>query len=292
MLIPPYLYSAKFCDGFFEVNLQLLQASHRYLDRAGIDLPVVPVFAASLLEYGPQKAWADGIDRYLGVTDTLNARFVALSWSTSAPGAESYAKLAHLLAATRHASARRPVLAWRQGLYGLALAAVGAIGYETGAGQSERCHYPDFAANRRPHVRDDDEESGGGGAAGIYFSTFGRSIPRKVGGALLSNRQLRGSLVCTEPACCPDGATSMINEWREHAIYTRSRELRHLDQIPPSLPWRMNHLARQTERSVADARLANSVLSKQGVKQKLPENTFRSLARVADELRAQATQVA
>lgn len=292
MLIPPYLYSAKFGDAFFEVNLQLLQASRRHLDRAGIDLPVVPIFAASLLEYGPQAAWADGIDRYLAVTDTLNARFVALSWSTSTPGRESYAKLAHLLAATRHASAHRPILAWRQGLYGLALAAVGAIGYETGAGQSERCHYPDFAANRRPHTRADDEDSGGGGGAGVYFSTFGRSLPRRVGSALLGNRQLRGSLVCTEPACCPDGATSMVQEWRDHAIYARSRELRLLDQIPPSLAWRMNHVARQAERSATDARLGNSVLSRQGINHKMPENTFRSLARVADELRAQATQVA
>jgi hypothetical protein len=286
MLIPPYLYSAKHGDGFFEINLQLLRRSAQYLARNGIDLPVVPVFAASLLEYGPQSSWAEGIDRFLGVADMLNLRFVALSWSASDPGKESYAKLAHLLAGTRHAAAGRPVIGWRQGLYGLALSAVGATGYETGAAQSERCHYPNFARSRRPSVRPDEEKSGGGGA-NVYFSTFGRSLPRSVGKALLADAKLRGSLVCTDAGCCPDGAKSMTQDWRDHAVHSRSRELRQLGQMPPSLPWRLNSIARAAERSATDARLANTVLGAAGVTQQLPEKTFRSLARVADELRTQ-----
>jgi len=118
LLIPPYLYSPKRGDGWFEVNLQLLRRSARYLEREGIDLPVVPVFAASLLEYGPQSSWAEGIDRYLAIADTMNLRYVALSWSASDPGKEGYAKLAHLLTATQHAATGRSVIGWRQGLTG------------------------------------------------------------------------------------------------------------------------------------------------------------------------------
>ena len=289
MLIPPYLYSARRDDGWFDVNLQLLRRSARYLEQQGIDLPVVPVFAASLLEFAPRPAWRTGIDEFIEVAASMNLRYVALSWSTSDPGKEGYAKLAHLLTATRHASSRVPVIGWRQGLYGLALTACGAVGYETGAGQTERCHYPEFSARRRPSG--DAEAAQEGGNAYVYFSTFGRSLARGTGQALLANPSLRGSLVCVDEAgCCPDGATSMVNEWREHAIRSRARELEDLQRMPASVPWRLNRIARGAERSLADARLANAVLADAGVSQRLPDGTFRELARVADEVRANAAE--
>jgi hypothetical protein len=292
LLIPPYLYSPKRGDAWFDLNLQLLKRSARYLERENVGLPVVPVFAASLIEYGPQVAWKDGIDRYLSIADTMNLRYVALSWSASSPGNESYAKLAHLFTATQHASAGRPVIAWRQGLYGLQLTASGAAGYESGAGQTERCHYPAFAASRRPQLSESDEESETGprGSAYIYFATFGRSLPRRVGKALLSHRQLQGSLVCTDVDCCPDGATSMVTDWREHAVRARARDMHQLEQMPPSQAWRLNNVARAAERSVADARLANATLSEVGLKERLPEDTFRALVRVSDELRKRSAE--
>lgn len=292
LLIPPYLYSPKRGDDWFEVNLQLLRRSARYLEREGIDLPVVPVFAASLLEYGPQSSWAEGIDRYLAIADTMNLRYVALSWSASDPGKEGCAKLAHLLTATQHAATGRSVIGWRQGLYGLSLAACGAAGYETGAGQTERCHYPAFTATRRPQTSPpNDGDSGPRGSAYVYFSTFGRSLPRKVGAALLSDPQLRGTLICTDDtSCCPDGVTSMITDWREHAVRSRSRELRHLEQMPSSFTWRLNSIGRSAERSLADARLANAALREAGIAQQLPEGTFRALVRVADELRTRSAE--
>ena len=293
LLIPPYLYSAKRGDDWFEVNLQLLKRTARYLEHAGIDLPVVPVFAASLLEYGPRAAWAEGIDRYLAVADTMNLRYVALSWSTSDPGKSGYAKLAHLLTATRHASLGRRVIGWRQGLYGLALAASGAAGYETGAGQTERCHYPDLLASRRPKSARP-EDDGPRGNAYVYFSTYGRSLQRRMGASLLANPQLRGSLACAdEVTCCQDGVASMIADWREHAVRARSRELQDLEAMPPSVTWRLNSIARGAERSVADSHMANEVLRDAGMVARLPEATFRGLVQVADELRARtAKQVA
>lgn len=285
MLIPPYLYTSKLGDAWFELNLQLLQQSVSYLEREGLDLPVVPVFAAALHEYGPQGTWRAGLDRYLATASRLDVRLVALSWSWSDPGRASYASLAHLLTATRHASLSTPVLGWRQGLYGLPLVAVGAAGYETGAGQGEGCHYPRFAASRRP--RPVTGESGPRGGAAIYFSTFGRSVPRRAGKVLLANPQLRGSLVCTdESLCCPDGADSMIGQWREHAVRARARELQELAAMPPSRRWRLNHVARHAERALAAVRLSNCMLRGQGATLQLPEGTYRGLARVADEIRS------
>lgn len=291
LLIPPYMYSAKRGDAWFDVNLQLLKRTARYLEHAGIDLPVAPVFAGSLLEYGPQASWDAGLDRYLAVADTMNLRYVALSWSTSDPGKSGYAKLAHLLTATRHAALRRPVIGWRQGLYGLALAASGAAGYETGAGQTERCHYPDFLASRRPKSARLDEKDGPRGNAYVYFSTFGRSLPRRIGTDLLRNPQLRGSLVCAdELTCCSDGVASMIADWREHAVRARSRELLELESMPPAATWRLNRVARGAERSATDARIANEVLREAGIPARLPEETFRGLVTVADELRARSAE--
>jgi hypothetical protein len=289
LLVPPYLYSARRDDGWFDVNLQLLRRAARYLEQQGIDLPVVPVFAASLLEFGPRATWQTGLDRFLDVAADMNLRFVALSWSASQPGKEGYTKLAHLFTATRHAAGRVPVIGWRQGLYGLALTACGAAGYETGAGQSERCHYPEFWARRRP--QDDDAESSAHGSAYVYFSTFGRSLPRNAGRALLDNASVRGSLVCVDDAgCCPDGAKSMIGEWREHAIRSRARELQEMQRMPASIAWRLNRIARGADRSLADARLANAVLAEVGLRQRLPEATFRDLSRVADEVRTRAAE--
>jgi hypothetical protein len=293
VLIPPYLYSPKRGDAWFEVNLQMLKRSARYLEREGIGLPVAPVFAVSLLEYGPRSAGAEGIDRYLAVAATMNLRYVALSWSASAPGKEGYAKLAHLLTATRHAAIAQPVIGWRQGLYGLALAAAGAAGYETGAGQTERCHYPAFTAARRPQPPRRRTTRPAPAATPTSTSTFGRSLPRRVGAALLSDPPMRGSLVCTDEAtCCTDGATSMIDDWREHAVRARSRELQQLEQMPPSLTWRLNSIARGAERSLADARLGNAALREAGIAQRLPEDTFRGLVRVAEGLRAQSAEQA
>lgn len=290
-VIPPYFYSPKRGDAWFELNIALLARTARYLERADISLPVVPVFAASLMEYGPRKGWASGMDRFLAATDALDVRYVALSWSAASPGHENEAKLAHLLTATRRAADHGPVLAWRQGLYGLASSAVGAAGYECGAAQAERCHYPDYLRNRRPS----DHPSGGPrGSASVYLSTFGRSVSRPVGTALLASSSLRGSLICTDPeACCADGVDSMVTDWREHAVRNRARELAHLERMPHSPAWRLTSVGQAAERARADARLANTVLSDQGLKERLPESTFRALAHVTDQLRNQlSSQVA
>lgn len=286
-LIPPYLYSTLLGDQAFSINLALLSRTEHYLRAQRIDLPVVPVFAASLTEYGPRKAWATGLDRYLDAARQLtHLSYVGLSWSTSSPGHESYQKLAHLLAATTHATSMCPVIAWRQGLYGVALTACGALGYETGAGQLERCHYPTYLAARRPDPRALDDTRTAGGGSSVYFGALGRSVTKRVGEALLADSALSGNLVCLDPdTCCGEGPTSMITDWREHAIRSRARELETLDAIPASNGWRLNDVAGNARRAHTTARDANCVLSATDLRDRLPDAVFADLARVADEIR-------
>jgi hypothetical protein len=110
---------------------------------------------------------------------------------------------------------------------------------------------------------------------------------------LLEDPKLRGALLCLDPACCPEGVTSMVSRWREHAVRARARELAAINDMPTSATWRLNKIARDAERALGDARLANEVLQAAGLTQRLPEQTFRDLHRVAGELRrAGGSQVA
>lgn len=286
ILIPPYLYADKRDGQWFDLTLRLLRRTADYLQRENIDLPVAPVLAASLHEFGPKANWSVGIDRFLVIADTLNLRHVNLSLSWSEQRKANYNALALLLTTARHVAQHRTAIAWRQGLYGAALTAAGMTGYETGAAQHEACHYPQYAANRRPQppAGPDSDQTTGGGGAFVYLAPFGRSVTRTAGQTLLNDPALRASLVCSAETCCPDGATSMVTSWREHAIRSRAREVQELAKMPTAT-WRLNKVARDAERSIATARLATDLLHRQAVKTTLPDQTFRALSRVAEELR-------
>lgn len=289
VLIPPYLYVDRRDSAWLTLNESLLRRTARYLEREGIDLPVVPVFAASLHQFGPQATWEVGLDPFLAAAAEMNSRYVALSFSWSEQRRSSYDAIALLMTATQHAAARdRRVLPWRQGLYGAALTAVGAAGYETGPGHAEGGHYPQLMARRRPSAK----PRSGGGEANVYFSAFGRSIDRDHAQLLLSHRALRGQLVCPEDSCCADGATSMTTGWREHAVRARHREITALERMPAASSWRLNKIARDADQAAAQARTANDVLLGNGVRWQLPVDTYRHLADIADDIRANLSRAA
>lgn len=286
-LIPPYLYAARVGDPLAQINLQLLTRTARYLDRERISLPVVPVFAASLLAFGPQAAWAAGLDPFLEAAGMLtNLRYVALSWSTSSPGHESYQKLAHLFTATEHAATRAYVLSWRQGLYGLPLTACGAAGYETGAGRLERLHYPQLLSTRRPKpVNEGETDDSVRMTSHVYLSALGRSVPKPVAVELFKDPTLLASLVCLHPeTCCADGASSMMTDWREHAVRERSRELRDMERIPASRAWRLNGAASLAARAHTVARDANRLLKTTELSNQLPEKVYAELGHVLGDM--------
>ena len=113
---------------------------------------------------------------------------------------------------------------------------------------------------------------------------FNRSVPRRAGQTLLTDPELRGSLVCDAEICCSDGATSMINSWRSHAIRARARAVQGRAAMPATA-WRLNKIARAAELHADTACLATDLLRRSQVKSSLLHTTFRALSRVADELR-------
>jgi hypothetical protein len=288
ILIPPYVYMAKRNDGWLEVQLSLLQRTARYLGRENIELPVAPIFAASLHQFGPRAAWSQGVDAFLSRTGHMNVRFVGVSFSWSGQGKDGYDALATMLTATRHAATRARVIGWRQGLYGTAAAAVGADGYETGPGHSERSVYPTLMSRRRPKPPlAESEESSSQGNAFVYLTALGRSIRRGDAQAILRDVATRAMLLCPDYRCCPNGATSMIATWRQHAVRSRAVQLHALGAMPNHVSWRLNKVARDAEHAATVARTANEVLSRAGSALRLPVESFDNLANVADAVRAQ-----
>lgn len=284
ILVPPYFHATTPEDPWFHVQVEANRRTARYLADEGINIPVAPVFAGSLKGFGPRRSWSEGVDMFLHSLDGLNVRYVPVALSSSrAPRGDTEDRLAAYLATVRHMAATESVIAWRQGQYGLAAVAAGAAGYQTGPGTDERCDLPGLARARRPKPP---PEPGKGPRATkrVYLDRFGRSVSGRVAEALLNNAYLRGTLTCADAACCPDGASSMLADWRQHALRSRARELERLGQMPDSA-WRLNDVARQAERAADAARAANEILAGAGIADRVPEASFRALTTVADAIR-------
>lgn len=290
-LIPPYFYSAKRGDAWWLANRAILRRSASYLHRHNIGSPVIPVLAASLREYGATDSWANGVGDYLAITQELNTEAVALSWSWNEPPKTGEAVLSLLLTATERAAKTTTVIGWRAGLFGAAMVAVGAGGYETGIGAREYLHYTALANQRKPRPKRDDGQ-GGGASAYVYLTAFGRSIKRPVATRLLQDPRLAGSLVCSpDRDCCPNGVESMKEDWRGHAIRERRRELEELERMP-SVAWRLNEVEKRAQRGQLLAETANEVLQLAGESTRVPSSSLGSLARVSAQIRAHRTQAA
>lgn len=287
VVIPPYFHAKSPDDPWFRVQLVVLRRTGAYLKAEGINIPMAPIFAGSLQRFGNHVSWPDGVDQFLRQLDQLNVRYVPLAMSASRPPrGDTTDRLGTYLATVRHVTDAAPAIAWRQGQYGLAAAAVGAVGYQTGPGTDERCDLPAYSRTRRPTAKKGEFKM----QRRIYFREFGRSVSSKVADALLSHGYLRGALTCDEPAtCCPDGASSMKSNWRQHALRSRARELDELRAMPDAA-WRLNYIARQAERAAIDARAANEILGKAAVSERIPEESFRALTEVTDALRVSTSR--
>ncbi|ASW88162.1 MULTISPECIES: hypothetical protein [Mycobacterium] len=284
ILVPPYFYAKSPDDPWFRIQIAANQRTAEYLAGERINLPVAPVFAGNLKAFGSQRSWAEGVEEFLRSLAKINVRYVPVALSSSrSPLGDTEDRLGAYLATVRHMGAAVPIIAWRQGQYGLAAVAAGAVGYQTGLGTDERCDLAEFTRARRPKPP---PEPGKGPqmTKRIYLGRFGRSVSSRVAEVLLNSGYLRGTLTCADPVCCPDGVSSMTSGWRQHAVRARSRELDELHRMPDSA-WRLNHVARLAERAADDARAANQVLAQADVADRLPEASFRALTTVADALR-------
>ena len=121
------------------------------MSKAGIALPVMPVFCAQLKGLGAESTWADGIDRFTKTALDLGPEAIAVCLSPSGAAGDSYSKVFRLFAAVRRVKRSGVrVIAWRQGIYGLGLVAAGIDGYETGIGTREQSDVSAVINSRKP----------------------------------------------------------------------------------------------------------------------------------------------
>lgn len=285
-IIPPYVYVSSPADPFFDIAMDFLRATARHMSKAGLALPVVPVFCAQLKGLGAEKTWADGVDRFTKTALDLGPEAIAVCLSPSGAAGDSYSKVLRLFAAVRRIKQSGiRVIAWRQGIYGLGLVAAGLDGYETGVGTRERTDLSAVINSRKPP--NPGEKRSGGAPLGIYLEPLRRSFSSAIGETLLGHRGIRPKVMCDDERCCPNGAASTLDQRRQHAIRTRARELAALE-AQPHMSWRLHQIAQDARAAGQLAVQANDVLRTAGVGQQIGTAGYQSLAQVADFLRASA----
>lgn len=283
-VIPPYPYVAAPDDPWFAVALDWLWLTRQYLDSVGVALPVMPVFCGQLMKFGANSEWGDGLERFAMTAAHIGAHAIGVCLSPAGNGKDSYHKVWRLFQALNHVRqvSATPVLAWRQGIFGLALVAAGIDGYETGMGVSEQSNVRSNIASRRPPKPG--EKPGRGGATGIYLEPLGRSVNPRVAKRLLGEMSMRAKVMCTDERCCPHGVSSTLDHPREHAVRSRARELATLAALP-ARSWRLNHIVTKTNGALTLAKQANRVLQQEGELLRIHTTGLEAMSRVAEELR-------
>lgn len=289
-IIPPYPYVSSPTDPFFELALDLLRGTSRYMSRNGIALPVVPILCAQLKSFGSEKSWREGIDRFASAALDLGPEAIGVCLSPAGSlHDDSYNKILRLFAATRRVKKTGTrVIAWRQGIYGPGLVAAGIDGYETGIGTRERANVASAIRARKP-PRPGKKPSGGAGP-GIYLEPLHRSVVSKVGETLLGHRSMRPKLMCDDERCCPNGAASTLDQRRHHAVRSRSRELAAIEN-QPHVSWRLHQVGKDARSAVNLAVQANRVLEEAGVRERIGVSGYEALAVVMDFLKASVEEV-
>lgn len=284
-IIPPYLYVSSPSDPLFEVALELLRATSRYMGRNGIALPMIPVFCARLQSFGPEKSWGAGIDRFAGVALDLGPEAIGVCLSPAGDLVrDSYNKVLRLFAATRRVKKTGTrVFAWRQGIYGPGLVATGIDGYETGIGTREKASLAQTITSRKPPKQG--KKPSGGAVPGIYLEPLHRSVISRVGETLLGHRSMRPKLMCDDQRCCPNGAASTLDQRRHHAVRTRARELAAIES-QPHLSWRLHQIGKDARAAANIAVQANEVLKEAKIRERIGIPGYEALAGVMDFLQA------
>jgi len=281
--VPPYVYARSPDDPWFLRQLELLEATANHLGRLGLRLPIFAVLIASHQGFAASTSWGKGIDRFAQVARDIGASAIGVSLSPTKPS-DGYNKVAATFATIARAKevSRLPTFGWRQGILGGSLASVVADGYETGIATSEACNVSATLASRRPR----EKKSSGGNPPGIYIEALGRSVPAKVGRALLDSA-LRLKVMCDDERCCPDGPASTKERPREHAVRMRARSLAALDALP-HVSWRLHQISKDANAGSTLALQANQILEAAGLKERLPTRGLDAIARTARHLLSEA----
>lgn len=281
-IVAPYLYCRTPDDPAFNTSLELLRLTARHLRENHPGMPLVAVLCGAHRGFARQQSFAQGIDRFAAAALDLGPQTLALCLSPNGKGDEGEAKVTQLfMAAQRLKASGAHVIAWRQGLYGPALVAAGLDGYETGIGVQERTNMAAYASSRKPGCRDGQR---GPTPTPVYLEVLGRSVLSPVAACLFETRALKAELVCRDVRCCALGAETMLNAGRRHhAVRTRARTLRDLDQMPHGA-WRLQQVSKDAYAASLTARRANDALAAANVTGAIATKGYESLGKVADIL--------
>jgi hypothetical protein len=279
VVMPGYFYASSPDDPWFELSLVMMEATADYMRDNNVRLPIAPVFCGQLQAFSDPSRWSIGIDRYLNVARDVDSRWVALCMSPAGDPTDGYGKVSRLFNTALHAKeSGLELMAWRQGVYGLGLVAAGLNGYECGIGSGEQTQVSRRQSSRKPKPASDR----GGGGGGIYLETVGRSVPRKVGQALLADLRTRAKVMCDDESCCPT-VSATLDQPKHHAIRARARQMAEIDEQPHA-SWRLIHVARQAEGAVTLSAQANAVLKQERLSTEIKTRAMAALAQVASEL--------
>jgi hypothetical protein len=280
-IIPPYYYASSPTDAAFHLNLRLIQETADLLQGGGIDVPLVPVFCGQLHSFALDEAWDAGLQRFINFVQDTNTELVGLCLSPLGNGKERVGKLLSFFRSAQRVGRSVSIVGWRQGVYGPALMAAGASGYETGLATSEQCDIPAIVSRRRR-----ERKNSRGGGPGIFIEAFGRSVPLAVSDVLMGDDQLRAQLMCVDATCCPDGLESTISDKRGHALRSRARQLREFERQPHQR-WRLYQVERSAYNAVTLAHQANQILDQTELKPRVHETGMAALGEVARIIREQ-----
>lgn len=282
-IVPPYFLTSGPDDPAFDVSLELMALTARYMRRNGINLPLMPVFCGQHRAFAADSAWKGGIDRFTANAADLGPQAVALCLTPVGDAKDSYAKvLRYVLTAQRVKRAGMTTLAWRQGVLGVAVTAAGLDGYETGIGTGEKADVRDMIARRKPPPPG--TERRGGSRVMVYLEPLGRSVPRDVAEVLLGDRGMRARLICDDERCCPHGVNSMLDDARPHAVRSRARRLAELAEMPHR-SWRLHQVAKEAKTAAGLAKRGTLLLRAEGMETQLHATAQDAVARVAEFLR-------
>ncbi len=279
-VIAPYLLLAD-DPRTLEVSLALLSKTRSFMESRDIQLPLIAIFALPASKTVAGETHESALEQLAKAASSASTTNVALAVSGTGGADDRLHHVQIVLHDTEFLAAQgASVIAWRQGLIGPCAVAAGALGYESGIGTRERCDLTSLQRNRRPGR----PKTGHPRGAGVFIQPFGRSVTRPVAAALLENQKLRPRLVCDNEQCCPQGAESMLEDNRRHAVIARSRGLADLDRMP-SRDWRLNAIARDATNGAVLADLATLVLHESGAREVVNSSALGAIAIAADLIR-------
>lgn len=277
-IIPPYIHITDFDGVAPKVQRLLIKDTAVHLKDLGLDFPVFPLLSVDQTAISLDPAlWPSEMGRLLRAAHKHASGPIGLGLSlTTQPNKSNLHTSSRIWRRAAHAG---PFIAWHAGQVGLLAVTMGAEGYEVGMCSGERYNARGQQRSRAT------ASSGGPRYQGAYVEALGRSLERRVVEQLSRIPGThQGDLGCVDPACCPNGFSTMLGSGRrQHSVRSRLRDLETLSSIG-SRKWRLRHLVTQAQDASASARRIRAAARNAGLRIGADPSEHDALLEVAQNL--------